>query len=282
MIALAALVWPPICNAQGSTTQSDASPPASFTAPAAIDTSHCSAIVAGGSQTSPLSAVCEFALKYRRELPDFICEQTTTTTSPTSNTVLKAEVTFEKGHERYSNVTIDGRPPDAYSSASAGIVSFLSTGELGSDLVNLFKPPIVAEFQLRKETRLRKIPSSVYQFHIAAEKNTFWELRDSWGMTLDPEYEGELWLERQNGRLLRLELHPVHLPHNFQITSADITIDYSEIRIGNLGAFLLPSTSETKLCRRTGSLRCMKNVVVFHDCRKFGSETRITTDSPQP
>lgn len=112
-----------------------------------IDTSHCPAIAAGDPWISPHSAVCEFALTYRRELPHFICEQTTTTTGPKSTTVLKAEVTFEKGHERYSNVTIDGRPPEANSSASAAWSSSSPAGELGSDLVDLFKPPIVAEFQ---------------------------------------------------------------------------------------------------------------------------------------
>jgi hypothetical protein len=112
---------------------------------------------------------------------------------------------------------------------------------------------------VRKETKLRKIPSSVYQFHIAAEKNTFWALRDNRGVTLHPEYEGELWLERQNGRLLRLELRPVHLPENFRFTSADITIDHSEIPIGYLRIFLLPPTSETKLRdRNTGPIRSRK------------------------
>jgi hypothetical protein len=277
ILALAALVWSSTCDAQSA-------PAAAFEAtPPAIDTSHCLAIAAGGPPTSPISALCEFALTYRRELPDFVCDQTTTTTGPKSTTVLKAEVTFEKGHESYSNVTINGRPPEANTSASASTVKFISAGELGSDLVDLFRPPIVAEFQFKKEEKFRKIPSSVYQFHIAAEKNTFWALRDSRGVTLHPEYEGELWLERQNGRLLRLELRPAHLPENFRIASADITIDYSDTPIGNLGTFLLPSTSETKLCdHKTGLMGCTKNVLVFHDCRKFAAKARILTDDPQP
>jgi len=121
ILALAALVWPSTCEAQSTTAAApEVSAPAAASEAAlpTIDTTHCPAIAAGDPRTSPLSAVCEFALTYRRELPDFICEQTTTTTGPKS-TVLKAEVTFEKGHERYSNVTIDGKPPEANSSASA-------------------------------------------------------------------------------------------------------------------------------------------------------------------
>jgi hypothetical protein len=130
ILALAALVWPSTCDAQSTTAAApEVSAPAAASEAAlpTIDTSHCPAIAAGDPRTSPLSAVCEFALTYRRELPDFICEQTTTT-GPKS-TVLKAEVTFEKGHERYSNVTIDGRPPEANSSASASVVKFISAGE---------------------------------------------------------------------------------------------------------------------------------------------------------
>jgi hypothetical protein len=109
---LAVLAWFLICVAQRATAAPQANPLTSTSKPAppASDTSHCQALAAGNPQTIPLSAVCEFALTYRRELPDFICEQTTTSTGPQSTTVLKAQVTFEKDHESYSNITVDGKP----------------------------------------------------------------------------------------------------------------------------------------------------------------------------
>ncbi len=248
-------------------------------------TSHCQTIEAGDPRLSSLSALCEFALTYRRQLPDFICEQTTTSTSRGVTTVLKAQVTFEKGHERYSNITIDGKPPKTDSGSTLSAIRVITAGELGSDLVDLFEPPIVAEFKFRKQENLRDTPSLLYDFHIAAEKNTFWSLRDSRGVTVHAEYLGELWVNRQSGQLLRLELRPVRLPENFDFTAAEITTDYANTAIADAGTFLLPYQSMTTACTHipgaSGS-RCTINRLTFHDCRKFGTNTRIVTDNPQP
>lgn len=157
-------------------------------------------------------------------------------------------------------------------------------GELGSDLVDLFKPPIVAEFEFRKEGKFRHTPVSVYEFHIAADKNTFWALRDDTGVTLYPEYEGELRLDSQKGQLLRLKLRPLRLPSDFGFAIADITIDDREIHIADLGTFLLPYKSEATACvRAPGQVpaHCTKNVLAFHHCRKFAAKALIRTDNPQ-
>ncbi|MGB6777051.1 MAG: energy transducer TonB [Terriglobales bacterium] len=263
--------------------QSATAPPAAAAiAPSpTIDTSDCQALSMGDPHANELSAVCEFARTFRRNLPDFMCEQTTTSGRwPTE--VVKEEVKFEKGREVYSNLIINGKPAEANSSVATSGMHFKSSGELGSDLVNLFKQPIVAEFQFRKEAMLHKVPSSVYEFHLAAEENTFFVLRDSHGATLYPEYEGELWLG-PNGRLRRLELRSMHLPKGFGLANVEVTIDYSEVPIGDLDTFLLPSRSETNVCDRHNSgLSCGKNVVVFDDCRKFAAKSRILTDNPQP
>lgn len=64
---------------------------------------------------SLLAGVCDFAQSYNHQLPDYICEQTTTRSESQATTVLKAQVTFEPGHERYSNVTVNGKAVDAVS-----------------------------------------------------------------------------------------------------------------------------------------------------------------------
>ena len=211
-----------------------------------------------------------------------MCEQTTTS-GRWPPKVLKEEVRFDQGHEVYSNLIINGKPAGANSSVAASGISFKSSGELGSDLVNLFKPPIVVEFKFHKEAKLHNLPSSVYEFHLAAQKNTVFVLRDSHGVILYPDYEGELWLEHPSGRLLQLALRSLHLPKGFGLASVEITIDYTEIPISDLGAFLLPARSETNVCyRRNSGFSCSKNVIVFDDCRKFATKTRIITDNPEP
>jgi hypothetical protein len=244
-----------------------------------IDTSDCQALSIGDPHANKLSTVCEFARTFRRNLPDFICEQTTTS-GPWPNKVLKEEVKFEKGKEVYSNLIINGKPAATDSSLAASGMHFKSAGELGSDLIDLFKPPIVAEFHFRKEAMFHKVPSTVYEFHLAAEKNTFFVLRDSHQAILYSEYEGELWLG-PHGRLLRLDLRTMHLPKGFGFDNVEVTIDYNDVPIGGLDTFLLPSRSETRVCdRRHSGLSCGTNVVVFDDCRKFATKSRIITDNP--
>ncbi len=229
----------------------------------------------------PLVGLCQFALTYRRKLPDFICEQTTTSVGQQISKRMNAEVTFEKGHEHYSNITIDDKPP---TDEAARAMKLVSTGELGSNLVDLFKELLTAEFKFRGKEEVDKTSALVYELHLAAKKNTFWALRDSWGTTLHPEYEGELWLERETGRLLRLELRPVHLPRDFDIISATITTDYNDILIADAGRLMLPSKSVTTACFHSpepGDSFCRKNVLLFHDCRKFGTKSRVITDPVQ-
>ena len=267
VLVLAALLLPQICEAQSTT-------------PPAIDMTRCQAIAAGDAREHPLSKVCEFALTYRRSLPDFVCEQTTTSTGPHSIAVLEAEVTFENGQERYSKVTTSSKGPKANSAASA--IDFVSAGEFGSDLVNLFKVPTVATFRFRREARLRNTPSSVYEFHVAAKNNAYWTVRDDRGVTLHPQYEGTLWLERDNEQLLRLALRSVDLPQDFGFATVAVTIDYRQVPLTDLGTFDLPSTSTTTACRRGwGEPDCTKNVLVFHDCHKFASKGRILTGPSQ-
>lgn len=242
---------------------------------------------------SPLSAVCQFALTYLQQLPDFVCEQTNTRRAKVRNkpsiTVAKAEVTYQKGREYYSNVTIDGKPYADNSFANTNPMGFVSLGEFSGDLVDLFKPPIVAKFKFRKVAQLRGIASAVYEFEIAADKNTFWVLRDSQGATLYPELKGKLWLRRQSGRLLQLKLQATHLPRNSEFRAVDITIDYEETQIAKAGTFLLPSKSQAHVCmlgpevvaadrQRLGKTQfCTMNSMVFNDCQKFVVKSHIVS-----
>lgn len=144
VLALATALVPSVTSAaagQGVMSVPPASAPttAPESAPPDNDTSHCQAIAAGNPEMTPLVGLCRFALTFRRQLPDFICEQTTTSTGRQPAKTMNAEVTVERGHERYSNVTIDGKAP---TEEAVRAMKFISTGELGSDLVDLFKAPL--------------------------------------------------------------------------------------------------------------------------------------------
>ncbi len=245
----------------------------------------CEAIAASDPNLELVSKLCEFALSYRQRLPDFIVEQKVTSEG-LSRTVITAQVTFEKGLEHYSRVMIDGRPARV-SSITENLPSNLqlsSTGEFGPALVNFFQVPGAVQFKFLKFSMLRGIPVAAYEFNVPVEKNSFWILRFPDGRTLKPGYTGQIWLDKQNGYLLREEMEPVNLPPGTDMTSVKTAIDYAMTAVGDAGTFLLPVKSQSTVCNQGvyGMGACTTNTLAFHGYRKFGATTRILTSDSQP
>jgi hypothetical protein len=251
---------------------------------AVMDTSDCNAISAGDPHLGLISKLCEFALTYRHQLPDFIAQQTTTTRKRFSTNIITAQVTFRQGQEHYSHVTVNGKPVPSSSLTRTPPqnIQFSSTGEFGSLLVDLFASPAAAQFKFRKQASLRGMPVAVYEFHLPAVNNTFWTVRGTDGRILKPEFRGQLWLEQQTGRPLREELEPVSLPASSGVASLKTVTDYTMTSVGDVGAFLLPVSSESTICFLRSKVSCSTNVLVFHDYRKFAATTRILDASPEP
>jgi len=241
----------------------------------------CQAIARDDARLDLITKLCDFALKYRHTLPDFIVQQKTTSEGM-SKTVMTAQVTYQKGAENYSQVTVDGRPaPDSsFASSPPNSIQFSSSGEFGPALMDLFKIPGSTEFKFSKVTSLENQPVAVYEFRVPQKKNLFWTflLRD--GRSYRPEFTGELWLREKTGEPLREEMTPVNLPTNWDITSARTVIDYAKVAVGDAGSFILPVKSESTLCNlgMYGMGACTTNVTVFHGYRKFGITTRIVND----
>jgi len=226
----------------------------------------------------PLADLCAFALTFRHNLPDFTCEQKIVSNN---GRVTQALVTYVSGKEHYSNVIINGKPAPGYGAEDESRPGLLTTGEFGGDLVSLFTPPIVAEFKLRKETTLRSHSARVYEFHLPADKNTFWTIYgNNWNVK--PELRGELWIEPKTEKLRRLRIEPVHLASKYNIATDDTTIDYAEVSLADAGISLLPKSSETNVCTRDNDVShldktviCFQNVIKFYNCHKFTAKARI-------
>jgi hypothetical protein len=263
-------------------TQShEAGPPLAAQASSALSQpSYCSAIAAGDKQLAPISKLCGFASTYLHELPDFICQQTTTERRGTLETVLDAQIIFRQGHESYSHVHVNGQQPARTSEALRDTMAFITNGEFGSFLVDLFKPPIVAQFKFRKKGRLGSVPVAIYKFEVSAA-DSFWSIRDAKGRIVRPEFGGQIWLEESTGRLLKLEVDVRRLPPGFEATAVRTITDYDLTSLGEAGAFILPTKSESEVCG-WGNSSCATNVLAFHDCQKFAATTRIVADLPEP
>jgi len=247
---------------------------------------NCERYAAGDPSLEPISKLCDFALSYRHRLPDFIVEQRVTSEGMSSKTVITAQVTFEKGLEHYSRVTVDGRaaPVSSITEKLPSSLGFSSTGEFGPALVDLFQVPDAVHFRFLKFSTSHGVPVAIYEFNVPAEKNSFWIIRLPEGRTLKPEFTGLVWLQKQTGSLLREEMEPENLPSSSDITSAKTAIDYAMTPVGDAGTFLLPVKSESTLCNQGvyGMGACTTNTLVFHGYRKFGATTRILSSDSQP
>ncbi len=92
-----------------------------------------------------------------------------------------------------------------------------------------------------------------------------------------PEYNGSIWIDKQNYRVLRIELSAQKLPRTFLLDTVESAVDYDYFTIGD-GKFLLPAHSEALSCVR-GTGDCTRNVIDFRNYKKFTADTSITFDA---
>lgn len=251
--------------------------------PQPSDVIDCNTFAAQDGRLALISKLCTFALTYRSKLPDFIAQQTTTSHGARSTIVIKSQVTYRQGLEQYSQITVNGKalPPDTPLPTN---VHLITSGEFGPLLINLFEVPDSTEFKFVKTDALDSSPVSVFDFHLPKDKNSFWAIRAPRGETLKPEFRGRLWLDSETGRIVREEVEPVVNENTTWIHSVKLDADYAMTRVGDLGTFLLPTKSESKMCLGGPQylVSCTTNVVVFHDYRKFIATSRILPAGSQP
>jgi hypothetical protein len=281
LLCMFAIAMSAACLAQDSAPNSEGAMPAQgATGTRAID---CGTFAAGDSTLDLVSKLCVFALTYRSKLPDFIAQQTTTS-NRSGNTVVTAQVTYHKGLEHYSHVAVNGKPVTPKSTTTVNLDLFTS-GEFGPLLINLFEVPGAIEFTFKGTDTLQGVPVAMFDFHLPRDRNTFWAVRDSKGVSRKPEFRGHLWIERQTGHLMREEVSPVLDAWQTGIMSLKTSVDYSMTKVRDLGTFLLPVKSESTVCLMGSlgaNLGCSTNVTGFRDYQKFVATSRILPAEAAP
>jgi hypothetical protein len=228
----------------------------------------------------------EFLVKARGEseqftqgLPNYICKQLTTRYLRQSRAegfraldVVSADVVYEDGKESYANIQINGKlvkkPVE-----ETGSWSF---GEFGTTLKALLSTGSPAEFRFRKEAMINGRVSRMYGFHVAQPRSA-WQVRLG-GQWVFPEHQGTVWIDKDTGRVLRIEMEALNVPLSFPLDTVEWVVDYDWTRIGE-NRFLVPIHAENLACWRA-SARCTKNTLDFRNYRKFTGESIIyATDS---
>ena len=247
---------------------------------------YCSTI-AGAVQNSPaLTKVCAFALAMRKKLPDVICDRemkrhwtvvqslsvfqgTLTTDVANRSDVVTATVSYKDGQEYYNDVRINGKPVDAGAPELSGT---WSDGEFAVILAGMFLPSAKAEFHFQKKSG----KALVFKFHVTAENNKSYYLRSEKGAWF-PEYQGQLWIDKQSLQLLRLERETPNMPEK-PITRMKTTIDYADLNLRDGSQLVLPTNANVLICSPpvgAGSGNCSWNTIRFTNWHRFRATTHV-------
>jgi hypothetical protein len=216
------------------------------------------------------------AASFTAGLPNYICQQMTTRYVSSSNPpnwkaldVIAAEVAYENGRESYRNLTVNGKKVNKTFEEIGGA---WSNGEFGSLLADVFSPASAAEFRFRRDSVIGGVKAAMYDYSIQRE-NSHWAVKSGSQMYF-PAYKGSVWIDRSNGRTLRIEGQARAMPREFPLDTAEVASSYEYTRISGQ-PFLLPVHAETLTCAR-GTSYCHKNSMDFRNYRKYAGESNIT------
>jgi hypothetical protein len=142
-------------------------------------------------------------------------------------------------------------------------------------LQDILLPQTNADFHNKRSTTIVNRAAFRYDFSVE-QPNSHWHIYAS-AQSYLPEYTGAIWVDKENYRVLRIELSARNMPKAFPLDTVESAVDYDYVLIGD-GKFLLPVHSESLSCERGTSL-CSRNVIDFRNYKKFGADTSITFDS---
>jgi hypothetical protein len=220
----------------------------------------------------------EAAFSFSQTLPNYMVQQHTARygteaarggrTSWQAIDTVTADVISEDGKESYKNILINGKPPqDALENSGAW-----STGEYVTLQLDVLADDTNADFLNQRAATIVNRPAFLYDFNVA-QANSHWHLH-AFGESFVPGFSGSIWIDKENSRVLRIEISADNLGHTFPLDTVESAVDYDYVLIGDV-RYLLPVHSESISCKR-GSGQCSRNVIDFRNYRKFTTDTSIT------
>jgi hypothetical protein len=240
----------------------------------------------GGSMRIPqtgdetIDQAREEAFSFTETLPNYVVKQFTTRyasvaarggkTSWQALDTVTADVIEENGEEKYKNILVNGRPPRQDPEKTGS----WSRGEFSSLQLDVLSPLTNADFRAKRTTTIINRPAIRYDFSVE-QPNSHWHI-EAEGQSYLPAYSGTIWIDKENFRVLRIELQAQTMPRSFPLDQVESAVDYDYVFIGD-NKYLLPVHSEALSCARSSS-QCSRNVIEFRNYKKFSADTSITFD----
>lgn len=233
------------------------------------------------------------AAAYQNSLPNYIAKRTTTryrgararrfqSYGPGAVIAWQAvdtvigEVTAFQGKEVYTNITINGEPTAQLPKWGAW-----STGEFAVVLISILPPERAAKFAHQRNEHLRNRAAVRYDFAVD-KPHSAWRLDAGrlpgmHGQGYLTAYAGAIWVDRQTGQTLRVEMSARGLPRGFALSSVESRTDFDFVQIGDR-EYLLPTHSQALTCE-SKDLICLKNETVFSGYDKFVADSNVSFEN---
>ena len=262
--------------AQTAPQQTAAAPPQRV--PVSTGPTYANEIGNSRTQDPFIEKAREATFNFSTKLPNFICQEFMARFARDSNVrgwqsldVVSAEIIYDAGQESYRNLKINDRPTEKKMEELSGS---WSTGEFATTLKDLFHPNTRARFRFGEEAKIAGLPARIYDFDVE-KVNSHWIVQMG-SQQLAPSYKGSVWIDKETGRVLRIEMQARDMPGGFPMDTVESAVDYSFVRIGG-ESVLLPVHAESLGCQR-GTNSCSRNIIDFRNYRKYSADSKIIFD----
>jgi hypothetical protein len=233
-------------------------------------------------QAEVLAAMKDYALNYTRNLPNYICVQTTRRKiEPTVpgyrpyGDEVRELLTFFDRKESYKVEMIDGKSVANVNHLQLG--GAVSSGEFGTMLSHIFDPETGTEFDWDHWATLRGKRMYVFAFRVPKEKGYSMYHGESKREYVSA-YRGLVYADRETKAVTRIKMDCVGIPDDYPIKEVALTLDYSPTRIGDQ-EFVLPFHFELNSREAKAVIR---NEADYKLYRRFGADATITFGDAEP
>src|SRR5208283_834717 len=224
-----------------------------------------------------LRGVCEYSISVPVKMPNFVCQEAASRYAGSRRALtdlISASVRYQDGNESYSDVKVNGKPVSTEMAQSSGL---WSTGEFGSNnLRSIFDPENQARFEFARESTVGQHSAWVFTYHIAQQHLPLWRLHVG-NSVVAPPYQGEVWVDKKTGEMLRFRSIAENIQTGFPLTGAALEIDYERVAFSDGSSFLLPTDITATANDPRGESG--RNDVRLRNCHKFGAKARIVANA---
>ncbi|MFN0278317.1 MAG: hypothetical protein ACKVRN_06910 [Pyrinomonadaceae bacterium] len=233
------------------------------------------------------------------DMPDFVVKQViarseayagTGNWKSLDNVIIAVSYSSEKG-ELYKVLAIDGAPVESEKGSNySGLSGSTTGGEFVEALSKLFKPESKTEFKILTTDTIRNRNALVFEYEILIQNNknggvgfkTPSGQKDFTFTTVPAGEKGKVWVDRKNGRVLRIDSKATDIPADFRVRAFESSIDYDWIDIAG-EKFMLPIISDNRFTSAEGNKFFQaRNLIRFKNYQRYGSEVKILDDDVAP